>query len=256
MYKGMDSDASPTWWQRIVWPNLCYNVVILALLITTVVLSANTLGQVDQVTTCRLRYEGGANDLTEREFQNFAAQQGWFLTHPQSPDCNRCKDPGRFPVWMAPVDICLRFELSSSHPLCSGETENLQRSHVKVCATQQQIDRAWADTGCHTTDGNVTKPILGYDGNLFCEAPAPAPCEKVYDMGSCWDYDYRPLNTCELCHCTSYDKETDKECTYESFFSNTDSKTIECNDLNSEDGKGTLIQLTGPPIGFQCNPKN
>ena len=172
MYKGMDSEATPLWWKRIVWPNLCYNAAVLALLITTVVLSANTLGRVEkEVTTCRLRYEGSDNDLTEQQFQAFAKSAGWTLTHPEPPDCNRCKEPDRFPVWMAPVDICSAFGLSSSHPFCTPDTAGSEASHVKVCATQVQIDKPCAGGGCHSWSGNETQPFLGYDGALFCQHP-------------------------------------------------------------------------------------
>ena len=117
--------------------------------------------------TCRLRYEGAANDITERQLQGFARDSGWLLTHPVAPKCHRCAESDRFPVWMAPENICRRFDLdNATHPLCKWDTENLPESHIKVCATQGQIDRAWADGGCH--DG--MKPLLGYDGDLFCAA--------------------------------------------------------------------------------------
>ena len=173
MYKGVnvENDTPPSLWQRIVLPNLCYNMVVLALLITTVVLSANTLNRVEkEVTTCRLRYEGSANDLNEQQFQAFAKSAGWTLTHPEAPDCNLCKEPDRFPVWMAPVDICSAFNLDvNNHPLCNSQIEQLEASHLKVCATQGQIDKAWADGGCHSGSGNQTQPFLGYDGALFCQ---------------------------------------------------------------------------------------
>ena len=179
MYKGVnvEDDTPPSLWQRTVLPNLFYNMVVLALLITTVVLSANTLGRVEEVSTCRLRYEGDANDLTEQQFQVLATQQGWTLTHPEPPDCNRCglnvdqrTNDVLYPVWLAPVDICNVFGLSPTHPFCDRATYQLPQSHVKVCATQTQINEVWAAGGCHrtnATDGSE-RPIVGYDGNLFC----------------------------------------------------------------------------------------
>ena len=159
-----------SWQQRIVWPNLFYNLLVLGLLITTLILSTITLMRVEEdETTCRLRYEGNENDVTEQQLQKFAKREGWSLTHPESPDCNRCPQHNRFPVWMAPVDICKRFNLNSdTHPLCNPVTENLRYSHVKVCATQLQINRAWVDGGCHNTHDGQTTPRLGWDGALFC----------------------------------------------------------------------------------------
>lgn len=102
---------------------------------------------------------------------------GWTLTHPEAPDCNRCGlnvDQGTndvlYPVWLAPVYICNVFGLSPTHPLCDRATYQLPQSHVKVCATQTQINEVWAAGGCHHTDATdgSERPIVGYDGNLFC----------------------------------------------------------------------------------------
>jgi len=201
MYNNVDDHTPPSLWQRIVLPNLCYNVAVLALLITTVVLSANTLGRVEkEATTCRLRYEGNANDLTEQQFQAFAKSAGWTLTHPEAPDCNRCKEPDRFPVWMAPVDICRAFNLDvDNHPLCNSQTGQLEASHLKVCATQTQIDKAWADGGCHSGSGNETQPFLGYDGALFCKQTFSCHSDKCHNDGAIrynCEYDYGWKTVC------------------------------------------------------------
>lgn len=175
-----------SWQQRIVWPNLFYNLLVLVLLITTLTLSTITLMRVEEDgTTCRLRYEGDENDVTEQQLQKFAKREGWSLTHPESPDCNRCPQNNRFPVWMAPVDICKRFNLNSdTHPLCNPVTDNLRYSHVKVCATQLQINMAWVDGGCHNTNDGQTTPRLGWDGALFCSIKScmDLTSQSTYEM--------------------------------------------------------------------------
>ena len=178
MQNEYESLSTLNWRQRIVWPNLCYNLLILGLLVTTLTLSAVTFSRVEEETTCRLRYEGNENDVTEEQLQTLAKGAGWTLTHPQSPDCNRCPQNNRFPVWMAPVDICRRFDLSDTHPLCN-ENMNLDISHVKVCATQTQIDEAWADGGCQYQNGNRTTPHVAWDGALFCSEYIPE-CTTSY----------------------------------------------------------------------------
>ena len=222
-------------------PNLCYNMVVLALLITTVVLSATTLGRVEEVSTCRLRYEGDANDLTEQQFQVLAKQQGWTLTHPEPPDCNRCGlnvDQGTndvlYPVWLAPVDICNVFGLSPTHPLCDRATYQLPQSHVKVCATQTQINEVWAAGGCHrtnATDGSE-RPIVGYDGNLFCKDPTTKKCGNPFEAHTCWVN--HKLGKCEYCYCELYDTVVDKA----------DKK--ECQRESLTDGSKTAQEVTCP----------
>ena len=170
MESGYESVPTLSWRQSIVWPNLCYNFVVLCLLITTLTLSAITFSRVEEVATCRLGYEGNANDVTERQLQSLAKEAGWVLTHPEAPDCNRCSQNDRYPVWMAPVDICTRFELPETHWLCNGNS-NLPSSHIKVCATQTQIDQAWTEGGCHFINGNLTTPHIAWDGALFCSVP-------------------------------------------------------------------------------------
>ena len=234
--------------ERIIWPILCIRIFIVCTLLSIAGVVFATHMNVGAPSPCRLRYEGNSNDITEHKLQEFAKESGWTLTHPEPPECNRCPQNDRFPVWMAPVDICLRFGLGSTHPLCSDETDNLHQSHVKVCATQEQIDRAWDDTGCHTTDGNVTKPFLGYDGNLFCAATfcefSPSPSD-----GTCWEIK-TGLQNCQECFCTEYDefyydkKKKTGGCSYGS-----ETHEVKCGGMTLK----TTTDKNGNP-GFVCWP--
>ena len=123
-------------------------------------------------THCPLTYEGSSNVISERRLQFFAQLEGWTLTHPIAPNCMVCPEPDRKPIWMAPSDICRRFGLDQTHPLCNSPIDNSQISHVKVCANMTQIIQAWNDGGCHylstELDATLTVPNIGYDGTLFC----------------------------------------------------------------------------------------
>jgi len=195
--------ANLPWYHRIEWLDFFYNLLVLGLLIATLTLSAITFSQVEEATTCRLRYEGNENDVSERQLQTLAKEVGWTLTHPQSPDCNRCQQNDHFPVWMAPVDICTRFELPETHPLCNGNM-NLDISHVKVCATQTQIDEAWANGGCQLHNGNQTTPHVAWDGTLFCATSATTCSYESY-----WNnYETAYLENDKTCSVqTSHNKE-------------------------------------------------
>ena len=182
-------------WSRVIWRLVMFNelrVVLVATIFTILGLSIATYVDVSrdnsEPAVCRLRYEGDANDITEGVFQKLAKEAGWTLTHPEAPNCNRCADPKRFPLWLAPVDICNHFNFPQDHPLCNPATDNQDDSHVKVCATQEQINRAWADGGCHSTieSGNqsVTSLIVGYDGVLFCRRPSRHQCAHRKPTGS------------------------------------------------------------------------
>ena len=244
---------------RIIWPVLCIRVFVVCMLLSITGVVFATHAHVSASSHCRLRYEGNQNDITEQNLQGFAKEAGWSLTHPESPYCNRCPQNDRFPVWMAPIDICLRFKLGESHPLCNSASDNLESSHLKVCATQEQIDQAWADGGCHSdvrdldvenTTSPAIRPFLGYDGALFCKA-------GYQYSGDCADTN-SPMRLHQFCGCAG------------PFLNNMAAGTWGCDDLFAITGVdipgvvsiycetgSTLVHWTkkyggGPTDGFGC----
>ena len=124
-------------------------------IVTAVVVLASTTNSIS-IQTCPLMMAG--NDSAP---QPLTSGGTWGLKHPTTPQCSVCAESDSFPVWLTPVAICKEFWLNTTtHPLCSGDVDTSNITHVKVCASYSQI-------------GHIQCPIrgftnLGVDGDLKC----------------------------------------------------------------------------------------
>jgi hypothetical protein len=126
--------------------------------------------------SCRLAYTDN-NVITEEMMQTKAREVGWPVEHP-SASCS-CS-AGRFPVWIAPGDLCELFNVIEWEHCSLANAD-----HVKVCLSQEQVDQLWNVGMCHDrvavfnnsmdggngdgrSSGGSTRVHLGYDGYLFC----------------------------------------------------------------------------------------
>ena len=98
----------------------------------------------------------------------------------QPDGCNRCADPDKRPIWLAPGDLCTLKndrQLLEDYPdlncdVYGGKYDKYW--HVKACVTSREVDELWETGHCHVDGTGPDTGIAPYfpemhEGLLFCQ---------------------------------------------------------------------------------------
>ena len=81
-----------------------------------------------------------------------------------------CKEPGSFPVYLAPADVCGIGGLDTTLKICKDyprmKTDYSNHDHHLVCVSSGELGELWKTGHCH--DPETGQPFLYNDGRLKC----------------------------------------------------------------------------------------